>query len=459
VNTDLKTIEEIEPWVYLGLALTQVNNEKKNNLEKTAQLVLAYVNNYSSFLPIGILYDIYNLLCDNKIQQEQEIQNKQLHNTLWEYKENIVHRLNSDPKFESVKIAFSRLTKELQYEAAAFVTNHIREHVKFENTVHLSIGVIRKILCQTNEEIRKKSLEYLNDESLCSQFIESYSHLVKKSRYVSSLITDQVVYVVENLSALRTESKRLLAKQLIDVAEKIDYNLPKSFRRKKIEEGQNKTKIEDEDSFPTGGFSSISNRGSFENLVCSELVFMEKEKDFDLFDVRYSEGELLYYTRDENTFTRPHKDIYFVFDSSLKNIRFRDSDIPWQRLVIVFGMIISIIRNVIKALSEESLEIVLVFKNCEELSEEKEILKILFSKLIETGVVKVQDSVKEKELEAVERIVYVSTCKKQNGDGILLNVDKEVPEIWHKNKINPLGSYLPWKKWIETSENLINTLL
>jgi hypothetical protein len=61
---------------------------------------------------------------------------------------------------------------------------------------------------------------------------------------------------------------------------------------------------EESDHYPAGGFDAISTRGSFENLVRTEVAYVgegcAEPGGVDLFDVRFVEGELLFYTRDES---------------------------------------------------------------------------------------------------------------------------------------------------------------
>ncbi|MEC7985939.1 MAG: hypothetical protein VX278_12305 [Myxococcota bacterium] len=70
----------------------------------------------------------------------------------------------------------------------------------------------------------------------------------------------------------------------------------------------------DENLYPTGGLSGLTNRGSIENLLRSELSYMEDESRFDLFSLRYLEGELLYYLRDDGILLRKRRHIVFCFD-------------------------------------------------------------------------------------------------------------------------------------------------
>ena len=64
--------------------------------------------------------------------------------------------------------------------------------------------------------------------------------------------------------------------------------------------GHRPTRALDEDTYPVGGFTSISTRGSIESLLHSQLAYMETDERPDLFDIKFLRDELLYYARDEN---------------------------------------------------------------------------------------------------------------------------------------------------------------
>src|SRR5690349_22712781 len=99
--------------------------------------------------------------------------------------------------------------------------------------------------------------------------------------------------------------------------------------------------LEDDAAFPQGGFSSVSNVGSLENLVTSELVYMEDDAGLDLFDMRYVEGELLYYTRDESLVVRRRRRVTFALLPGLTEARVKDAGLRWQRGVLVLGLVLS----------------------------------------------------------------------------------------------------------------------
>ena len=97
------------------------------------------------------------------------------------------------------------------------------------------------------------------------------------------------------------------------------------------------------DAFPAGGFDAISQRGRFENLVRSEVAYVGAAAtgDIDLFDLRYVQGELLYYTRDESPLLDQRRSFALVFDAPTA-LRDKHLELPTQTLVMVQGFALAL---------------------------------------------------------------------------------------------------------------------
>src|SRR4029077_9489540 len=116
------------------------------------------------------------------------------------------------------------------------------------------------------------------------------------------------------------------------------------------------TRILDEDTYPVGGFTSIATRGSIESLLHSQLAYMEDEPERpDLFDVKYVRDELLYYARDENQLLRRRRTFVFVLFPDLVELRFKDADLPWQRIVFLLALVVATVRTLTEWLRTEAL--------------------------------------------------------------------------------------------------------
>ena len=99
-----------------------------------------------------------------------------------------------------------------------------------------------------------------------------------------------------------------------------------------------------DDPYPAGGFAALSTKGTFENLVRSEVVYVGEgtstEGGVDLFDVRFAENELLYYTRDEAPRTDARREICVVVDRPAE-LRTKAAELPEQHLVLIEGTLLA----------------------------------------------------------------------------------------------------------------------
>ena len=150
----------------------------------------------------------------------------------------------------------------------------------------------------------------------------------------------------------------------------------------------------DEDTYPVGGFTSISTKGSVESLLHSQLAYMEHDPDLrpDLFDVKFLRDELYYYSRDENQFLRRRRAYLFCLYPDLVKARFKDSELPFQRIVVILGLLLTAVRKLSEWLSTDALkfEFLLVQdKVAKPLAQEGALLEMLFREQIENKTVEV----------------------------------------------------------------------
>src|SRR5690606_30173511 len=144
-------------------------------------------------------------------------------------------------------------------------------------------------------------------------------------------------------------------------------------------------------TYPVGGFSSISNSGTIESLLHSQLAYMEPADALrpDLFDIKFLRGELLYYARDENEFLRRRRSVLLLLSPELVETRLKDVALPCQRIILVLAAILTIVRRLLAWLSEEALTIeILVNSNDEQdLAQERHLLQMALADQIANGSV------------------------------------------------------------------------
>jgi hypothetical protein len=60
---------------------------------------------------------------------------------------------------------------------------------------------------------------------------------------------------------------------------------------------------------PLGGYDELTNKGNLSSIVPSELAYIDETMDFDLFDYKYIENQLMYFKRESGAVFRIRRDI------------------------------------------------------------------------------------------------------------------------------------------------------
>lgn len=121
------------------------------------------------------------------------------------------------------------------------------------------------------------------------------------------------LFELEHLALLPTRERRLKARQLREAELMLGRAHERTFARPP-EAAEVDVDLPDEGTYPAGGLEGLSNRGTWENLLPSELVYIDEADDPDLFTVRMVEGELLYYTRDAAQLRRIRRVVHLVVE-------------------------------------------------------------------------------------------------------------------------------------------------
>jgi hypothetical protein len=150
------------------------------------------------------------------------------------------------------------------------------------------------------------------------------------------LFSEEDLWEIAHLPDLPSESTRLALREIHEAVRRIGQIEPGpalEVRRRAQEVPVEATAA---DRYPTGGFDAISTKGVFENLVRTEIVYVGEgvHGGIDMFDVRWVEGELLYYTRDESPLLDARRSLTLVIDRPAE-LRHKLPQLPAQTLVLV----------------------------------------------------------------------------------------------------------------------------
>lgn len=168
------------------------------------------------------------------------------------------------------------------------------------------------------------------------------------------------LWELRNLAALPSESTRLALRELHAASAAIGpvgAGMALLVRRRAQE-----VAVDDQDAshYPAGGFDALSTRGRFENLVRSEVAYVDEARDqlgaIDLFDVRFAQGELLFYTRDESPLFDQRRRIAAVIDRPLE-MRHKHPELAAQTLVLVDALVLRLQADMVQVFGPAGAEL------------------------------------------------------------------------------------------------------
>ena len=145
-------------------------------------------------------------------------------------------------------------------------------------------------------------------------------------------------------------------------------------------------------TYPVGGFTSISTKGSVEASIHSLRTWSAILTCVGPVRRQVPPRRTLLLLRDENQFLRRRRIYLFCLYPDLVKARFKDAELPVQRIVAILGLLLTAVRKLSEWLSTDALkfEFLLVQdKGSKPLGQEGALLEMLFREQIENQTVEV----------------------------------------------------------------------
>ncbi len=305
------------------------------------------------------------------------------------YEDQVLGKLFADSAFERAGDALRQYAPADRSRGLAFLVQQMRTRVGFPGVL-LSPAVLKTLRDLPPQQLLAEGWDSLQSDGPMPVLTQLHDGLVSAMRGAAELIGPEDVFELERRTALAPFSQRLALRQVLQTAAQLSAELPARKPRASGRRWEVPTRLLEEDTYPVGGFTSISTRGSVESLLHSQLALMERdERDRpDLFDVKFLRDELLYYSRDENQFLRRRRSFVFALWPDLVQARFKDGDLPVQRIVMVLASLVSAMRKTIDWLGDDALQFVFHFvaeAGETPLDEERKLLQRVLAEQIANG--------------------------------------------------------------------------
>lgn len=307
------------------------------------------------------------------------------------YEDYVLGRLYADDAFERGAAALSRFHGRDRARGLVFLINQFRQHAGSGGAI-LGPAVIKALLLLPTGDLLAQAWDGISREVLHPLLPKFYEQIVAAIRNAGTILAPEDVFELEHGTALAEFSQRLAVRQVLQAAVAIEGSLSEQPPRPPSSRRNVPTHILDEDTYPVGGFSSISTRGSIESLLHSQLAYMDPPGQLrpDLFDIKFLRDELLYYARDENEFLRRRRTFVFALFPDLECDRVKDAGLPWQRTVLLLALLVVGVRKLTEWMSADALVFEFLWIETQEAKRlvlERTLLEILFRDQIAKGTV------------------------------------------------------------------------
>jgi hypothetical protein len=359
---ELRAAAEVERWLAAGLALRRVDGG-----DDAHHAIATCANELPGLPPAGVIADVAALLGGARPGSSEPpalVADDALRAAIRAYDDDVLARLAGTARFDDVLAAYAHAAPADRAAAIALVVAGLCARAGFTG-VAVSAAALRRALAHPADERAEVAAAGLADPDVTAALAEAYLALARGARQCRALVDEREVFAIDHLAVLGDLGSRMTAAHLAAAADAITQRLPRRLPARRQLRGARDTRLADDSLYPAGGFASITpggaTTGNIENLVTSELVYMEDGADVDLFSLRYVEGELLHYTRDDSVFRRHRHVIAIALAADLERARVVDRGLPWQRLILALGLVIAAIRWLAEQLGDEALTIAVGF--------------------------------------------------------------------------------------------------
>lgn len=400
---ELRDLEEARRYLVEGLWLQRAVKPTAATVKSALGWAMEVAVSGRLLPPVGFVADVGHIAFGADTQHWAK---EAVHVPGWpvnlgrQYEDHVLGKLQADWAFERASDALRRFQGKDRAKGLAYVVNQLRERavaqvpqLKSKEArlgVHLPPAVIRSLLNANPDEVLGQAWDGLMRDGPSPLLQTLYVELVSSWRRLAEVLGPEDVLALEQRTALADMGQYVAHRQILQTTARIEALLPARPVRPLVGRREVLTRILDEDQYPVGGYTSIATKGSVESLLHSQLAYIEPPPSDgpDLFDLKYARDELFYYSRDENQFLRRRRAFTFVLFPDLVSAKFKDSELPCQRIVMIQSAVLVLIRKLLEWLSADAIRFDVLFVrdgDRKPLAEEAVLLELFLGEPIKRG--------------------------------------------------------------------------
>jgi hypothetical protein len=405
---ELRDPEAARRFLIQGIWLQRVRRPAGSTIRPVWDFSLAIAAAGDPLPPIGFVADFAHVLLDTEnssLPAPVAVSAGFPASLARKYEDYVLGKIFADRTVDRAADVVRRVQGWDRARGAAYIVTRFRERAGFGGAL-LSPAVIKTMAEAPADDILAQGWDSLN-RGVEPLLIDLYEDLIAATRRVADVLGPEDLFELEHGTALAELGQRVGLRQVLQTASRFEAGLPPQKPRPRPGRREIPTPVFDEDAYPVGGFASISTRGTIESLLHSQLAYMEPAAAGrpDLFDVKFVRDELLYYSRDENQFLRRRRSFVVVLAPDLVRARFKDPDLPGQRIVLLLGLLVALVRRLTAWLTADALVFEFLFvsdDDAQPLAPEQALLEMVFRDSIANGGVRLAQA---PDLDAARRVV------------------------------------------------------
>jgi hypothetical protein len=421
-NIELRNLSEARRYLLQGLWWQRVLPPTAATVRPALEWYLEMASAGQLLPPIGFVADIGQSAFGSNWELRSNRNTQALFllpvNLVSTYEDHVLGKIYADRTFARASDALRQYQGRDRARGLAYLMGQFRDRAQFPG-VEFSPGIIKNALDGDPAEVLAHGWESFQREGPLPLLQEMYEDIIKAARRMAEMLGPEDIFELEQRTALVSLDYRLAITQVLRVAAELEASIPRIRPRPPgwgpVVSTREWTDLPpgylEEETYPSGGFQSLSNRGSIESLLPSQLAFMEPGAlPPDLFEIMYALDGLLYYTRDTNQFYTHRRTFVLALLPDLVETRFKDAELPYQTGVMLMGLLCAAIRKLREWLSPDPLSFTLVFLSNEKdprywvLNNERTILEILLRDMIVRGEVTLQSAMSDQLQQACESL-------------------------------------------------------
>jgi hypothetical protein len=341
----------IAAWVYTSSGGRSLRDTMPPALEWMKKLW----ESGNDHLQLDLVHDLGHLLLsgrDFRFASDTELSRWSDEERRWrlEYEDQTLGRWSLDPTVADAHVAIAGMSPDLQQTAVPHAIGLALGDLPKDQIVAGNSAFLRTEAERIRALIDRETWKESVDPAWVSWAL-AHRRALLSALARPRLFSEEDLWEIAHLDALPNESTRLALRELHRAAMRIGPIAAATASSVKRRAKEVPIDEDTADQYPAGGFEALSTRGRFENLVRSEIAYVGEGKTagVDLFDVRFAQGELLFYTRDESPMLDARIDVTVVIDRP-NEMRHKHPALPAQTLVLVQGLALRLQADLISIL-------------------------------------------------------------------------------------------------------------